>query len=382
VIARDLQIGGLCLLVVLTLTGCRPQGGATPVPTVTPAPAAAVTPSHVRIGVVDFNAVVRAHRRWPELDAIQRKMDALQFRLHNPPPPPEIQVVVIQPSPNINLQAEADQLRKALSDELNALQEEKRREIEAYVNEVKAEHEAALADRQKELNEELQKSLEAKRDELQRELDRFELATMAEYRIPLANMRVKDAVPPSSEEEAKKLSAEADRIQKERDEKIRTKAQALEKDLNEFRKAKTTEAEAKFNAMIEAAEQEVKTKAEAKQDAFNAEMRAAVADREQTFRNAMESRQKLIQTGKQVVDRSAQDRYIRQVRAEQARIQAELQALQAQQIRLQDSILAEVKIEVATVAQEKRVDVVLTHSISSIRTLDLTPAVIAKLKRS
>ena len=59
---------------------------------------------------------------------------------------------------------------------------------------MRAEQEGKLADRQRELNVELQQAIETKRNEFQQELEKFELATMIEYRIPLANLRIKGDV--------------------------------------------------------------------------------------------------------------------------------------------------------------------------------------------
>jgi Skp family chaperone for outer membrane proteins len=378
VIGHRLAVTGLCLLAAATLIGCRPQGASAPVPTATPAPAAAATPSVPRIGVVDFKAAARAHRRWAELEAIGKKVELLQFRLQNPPPPPDVPAA----QPSVNLEEEANRLRAALHAELDALQAQKQREIEAHVNDLRAEHESRLAERQRELNAELQKTIEAKRDELQRELDKFELATMAEYRVPLANIRVKDAVPPRSEEEARRLGEEAQRIQKERDEKIRAKAETLEKSLLEYQQAKTAEAEAKFKASVEAAEQDIKTKAAAKEAEATAEVQQAVQEREAAFKKAMEERQKLVRTGTDEQLRAAQERYVRQVQADAARIRTELQALEEQRLRLQDTMFAEIKIEVAAVAQEQHVDVVLTNTVGQRGAIDLTSAVVARLRRS
>jgi Skp family chaperone for outer membrane proteins len=79
--------------------------------------------------------------------------------------------------------------------------------------------------------------------------------------------------------------------------------------------------------------------------------------------------------------RAAQARYIKRVEAEVARTRAELQALAAQRLRLEDSVLAEIKIEVATVAQERRVDTVVTRTINARGAIDLTSDLIARMKR-
>jgi len=186
----------------------------------------------------------------------------------------------------------------------------------------------------------------------------------------------------TNEEEGKRLAAEADRIQKDRDEKIRTKAQALEKDLQEFSQARNAEAEAKFKAMVTALEEEGTARVRAKSVEADAEFQAAVKQREQALRQAMEARQKLVAGGAQTQIRAAQERYARQLQAEGARLQAEMQALAGQRLRLEDSIVAEIRIEIATLAQERRIDVVVTQAIAHPGAIDLTRDLIARLKRS
>jgi hypothetical protein len=349
------------------------------VPAPTASPAAAPIPSGYRVAVVDMQALVRAHRRWPELEALLKQIAAVERRLASPPPPPEMPGEITSP----DLQAEADRLKAAMQAELDALQAHLQARIQAFVNDLQAEQEAKLADRQRELTAELLKVMEARRDEVQRELDRFELAAMAEYRIPLTNLRLKaDVVGVTNEEEGKRLAAEAERIQRERDEKIRTKAQALEKQLQEFSQARNAEAEAKFKAMVAALEEEGTARVRAKSAEADAEFQAAVRQREQALRQAMEARQALVVGGARSQIRAAQERYARQLQAEGTRLQAEMQALAGQRLRLEDSMIAEIRIEIATLAQERRIDVVVTHTLAHPGTIDLTRDLMARLKRS
>jgi Skp family chaperone for outer membrane proteins len=56
-------------------------------------------------------------------------------------------------------------------------------------------------------------------------------------------------------------------------------------------------------------------------------------------------------------------------------------SLQEQRARMEDSILAEVKIEVAAIAQDRKLDVVLTRLVANVAGIDITTDVIQKLKR-
>jgi len=79
--------------------------------------------------------------------------------------------------------------------------------------------------------------------------------------------------------------------------------------------------------------------------------------------------------------RGQQDAYARELETRARRLRSELAALQAQRARLEDSILAEVKIEVATIAQAQRLDLVLTRYLVSPGGINITADVIRKLRR-
>jgi hypothetical protein len=368
------------ILAALLAAGCGPQTIRSAAPAATPTPAAdAPTPAPAyTVAVVDLQAVLQAHRRWPELEALNKKIQSIQLRLASPPPPPSLP----QPDFDRELRDEGERLAAGMREEMKALEAQARARLEAFANELRAEHEAKLADKQRQLNAELQQAVETKRDELQRELEKFELATMAEYRIPLLNLRLKaDVVGITNEDEAKKLTAEAERLTNERDGKIRAKANGLFKTLDEFQKARSADAEAQFKALVAAAEEDANARIREKEAAERAGLEAAAREREEAVRRAVEERRRALIGGAEQQAREAHERYQKQVLAEGARLQTELQELTGQRLRLEDSVLAEIKIEVATLAQQRKVDAVLTHAVASVNAIDLTPDLVARLKR-
>ncbi len=366
----------LVLMAALPLAGCRPQGGAVPSPT--PTPKAVVTPSEYRVGIVDLVAALKAHRRWAELEALNRQIGVLQVRLSSPPPPPEAPAVDI----GAELRPEIERLQAAYRAELDIISGQLKQRMEAFVADLKAEQEGKLADRHKQVNAELQRVIEARRDEMQRELDRFELATMAEYRVPLLNLRLKgDVVGVASEEEARRLTAEAERITKERDAKIRARAQALEKSLEEFQQARTAEADAQMKALIASLEKDAEARLKTKQEEADAELKAAVRAREEMLNHAVEERRTLLVGSTNQQMKAAHEAYARRLEAQANRLRQELETLAGQRHRLEDSLLAEIKIEIAAVAQDQRIDAVLTRVLANTTAVDLTSAVIARLRR-
>ncbi len=375
---RGGPIAGLLAILVL-IAGCGSRSAQAPLPSPSPAaqPTAAPAAPYV-VGVVDMAVLLRTHRRWPELEGLNKRIDALQFRLANPPQPPALPPQNFDPQ----LQAEADRLSAAYRAELAELEEQAKRRVEAFAADIKAEAEATLADRQRQANEELQRALEAKRDELQRDLEKFELATMTDYRIPLLNLRLKaDVVGLSNEEEAKRLNEEAGRLLQERDGKIRTRAQTLDKTMQEFQQTKAAEVETRFKAGVAAVEEEANKRIAAETAETRAQFEAAIKEREARLRGGVEQRRQILAGGTEEQVRAAQERYARQLRAEGGRLQEELQALHGQRLRLEDAMVAEIKIEIATLAQERKVDVVLARTVANVDGVDLTQAVIPRLKR-
>lgn len=361
-----------------TLAGCRPQGAVQPTPS--PSPAAVETPAGYSVARVDVGAALQAHRRWPELEALTKKVESLQVRLGAPLPPPE--VPDLGAAMDAELKAEAERLQSLYRGEMKLLEEQAKQRMEAFANDVRAENEAKIADRHRVINADLQRSMETKRDDLQKELERFELAAMAEYRIPLLNLRLKgDVVGLANEEEAKRVSAEAERITTERDGKIRTKSQSLEKAFQEFQQARVTEAEAQLKAIGTSLNEDAEKRVAAKQQEIQAELKAAVKSREEAFQRAMDEKKKVLTGGAQAQVRSLQERYLSRAQSEAGRLQQELGEVVGQRIRLEYSMIADVRIEVATIAQERKFDLVLSRAVAAPGAIDLTQDVIARLRR-
>ncbi len=370
-----------CAILAATavLAGCRPQGASQPIPS--PSPVSVETPAGYSVARVDVGEALKAHRRWPELEALNKKMAALEARLGSPLPPPE--VPDLGAALDAELKAEAERLQALYRGEMKLLEEQAKQRMEAFANDIRAENEAKIADRHRAINAELQRAVDGKRDELQKELERFELAAMAEYRIPLLNLRLKgDVVGLANEEEAKRITAEAERFTTERDGKIRAKSQSLEKAFQEFQQARVSEAEAQLKTMGTSLNEDAEKRVAARQQEIQAEMKAAVKSREEAFQRAMEEKKKILAGGAEAQMRSLQERYLRRVQSEAGRFQQELGEVAEQRFRLEYSMIADVRIEVATIAQERRFDLVLSRAVAAPGAADLTKDVIARLRGS
>jgi hypothetical protein len=362
-------------IAVLGAAGCRRQAA---VPTAAPQPPAGEPPRAARVAVVDLEQAARAHPRWPELSALIARIQRTEVELNVGPAPP--------PTPEADLRKaldeEAEQLRATFTSEIDALREDSRRQLEAYTADLRKTLEAKMEATKAQLVDETTKAITAKREEMTRELRAAELTIMEEYRYPILNLRVRGEVAAlSSEAEARTIARQIAALQTERDDRIREKQEETQQAFAAYR----TATEAEVNERLRTAQAELEAQAVQQVKAKEAELQAAFAalgaKREQEFNARMEARRKALIAGAESQLRTQQEQLLRDARGRVERLQAEIRALQEQRVRLEDSILAEVKIEVATIAQQQQLDVVLTKHVANITATDLTSVVVEKLKR-
>ena len=356
------------------IAGCRREAAAP----VTPTPVSVEPPRPARIAVVDLEQAARAHPRWRELNAIIERIRRTEVDLMAASPPPPLPETDLRKA----LDEEALRLRNTFTKELDALRDESRRQLDAYAADVRKDLEAKIEASRMELVEETTKTIAAKREELRRQLRAVESEIMEEYRYPMLNLRLRGEVAAlSSEAEARAIARQISALQTERDDRIREQQEEAQKAFVEFQK--TTEAD--VNARLKTVQTDLSAQAQEQVQAKERELRASLAtlaaQREQEFNTRMEARRKALISGAEAQMRGQQQQLVRDVQARAQRLQAEIRTLQEQRIRLEDSILAEVKIEVATIAQEQQLDVVLTRHIANVTAVDLTDTVVRKLKR-
>jgi len=260
----------------------------------------------VRIGVVDLDRILREHPRGSELTALRRRILEVEAALRTPLPPPRITAPTppdvtsglrkafeervrtiherIRAHTRALLEQQALALRRAYQEELRTLEEQGRLELERFARRVQAEQQEKLRARQQEIQAELEQTVEQKRRQLDAEARAYEEQVAKEYRIPLLNIRLKlETVQLASREEANKLVAEYERLQRERDEKIR-----------KFQEEQRTAFEAFVQQVRTNANEQLQTYARA----LEAEARARVAERKREVRGRLEA-----------ADKEREDRY-------------------------------------------------------------------------
>jgi len=360
----------LVLLAALAVSGCR--SGRTAAPSPTP------TAAGLRIGVVDVDAVARAHPRWPELEALNKKAQEVQAALAAPPVVPPI----LQARINAQMTAQARKLEGEFQGEMQALRARTQQQLDRYAAQVRAEQQARVLQIRAEMDRELAQAVEARARALRADLRVYEAQVIEEYRFPIANLRLKaDVVGVASEEELRSLTTELERLFRERDAKVRARAEVLDVALQDFRKAKEAEANARLARVQQEAEADIKRLLSAREREVRAEADRVARTREREFRRRLNAfRRQLLGIGEGQLA-SAQRKYVEGLRQRERQLQAELQALQEQRARLEDSVLADVKIEVAAIAAARGYDVVLTRYLSNLTGEDFTAEVLARMKR-
>ncbi len=341
-------------------------------------PAAAAPEARPRIGVVDLDAVVRAHPRWREFDALNKRASRLEIQLLQVPIPP--------PPPRADLQRalnlEAGRLRAGFEKELEFLRQESHRRLEAFSATVREEQQAQFETGRNQLESEGRAALEAQQRTLQAQFKAAEQEIMTEYTYPLLNLRLRAEVAGlSSEQEGRAVLREIQALQQEREERIKTKGEEFDKQFQEFQKAKEAEVNTKIEALKESLNKEAQERLAAKQHELEAELNRMAAEKEQQFRMRLEQRQKELIAAAEAQLRTQQRAYLSGLDERARQVRAELRAVQEQRARLEVSVLAEVKITVATIAQAEKLDVVLTRYVANVAGVNITPAVVQRFKR-
>ena len=361
------RAGIVLALAVVLVAGCRGRVRSTSAPV-----------AETRVGVVDLQIVTRAHPRWKELDAVVQQLQDVQAQLALLPPVP------VMPEADVRqaLDLEGRRLQGELDKELAFLKQDGERRLQAFADELHSEQSAKLEQMRQDLETQGDREILARREELRTQLRAAEQSIRDEYRYPLLNLRLRAEVAGlTSEEEAKQLQQQAQALQDEREQRIAVKAEETQKAFTEFQKVKEDEINANLRAAQEAARVEGQRRLQLRQQELQEELRHAAGGLEETFRARLERRRKELLAAAQRPLPGRERTYAESVGERNQRLRAELASLQEQRFRLEDGILAEVKIEVAAIAQDRKLDVVLTRLVTNVAGIDITSDVVQKFKR-
>ncbi len=331
-----------------------------------------------RIGVVDLETVARAHPRWSELDAINKRIARLQGQFTRMPPVP------IPPRTEIQhaLDVEAVRLRTEFEKELDFLRKESTRKFQAFTALLREENQAKFEAARKQLQVDGLAAIEEKRKALDAQARTDELAIMDEYTYPILNLRLRAEVAGlTSEQEGRALLREIQALQEERESRIRAKYDELDKELRAFQKAQEDEGNAKLESLKATLEKDGQERQFAKQRELEADLKRVGTERDAQFRARLTRRQKELIDAAEAQVRAQQRAYLSGLDERTRRLRTELTAVEEERLRLEASILADVKVTVAAIAQTRDLDVVLTRYVANLGGDNITAAVVQRMKR-
>lgn len=373
-----LAVAAVLGVAVVVAGGCRPRTAAPPPP---PAPPAVRAPN---IGIVDIEAVVRAHPRWSELEQINTALQRVEVDLTStttrPPVPPAPSITPAGVKQTLDQEAAA--LKRSIDQELEALRAASRRRLDALAVEIRAEHRNKLEQVRKQMTADAEAVLDAKQKELQAKLRAGELAIMEEYSYPILNLRLRAEVAGlRSEDEARQIFRQIQLLQSEREARIADLRASLGEEFEAFSTTKEAEVNDRLKALQEMLSKEFQERMEAEQTKLATELATMAAQRQAQFQRQMdERRQRLITTAESQL-RSQQRAIVSELTERVQRLQAQRAALLEQRQRLEDAMLADIQIEVASLAAQQGIDTVLTRLVVNISARDLTASVVQRLKQ-
>jgi len=380
-----------CAAVALAclFAGCQgrgPAGGSSSPP---------AAPRELRIAVVDFTRAARAHPRWSELQALDRRLADLQAQLAVPVSaqfqPPRIDLA---PEFRAEAQRQVDQMRpefrKEFEQQASAMQDAARREVEAYAAKVHADEQVRFDQKRAELETAARKAIVDKQAEIMKDNEQFDRQTLEQYRLQLLNLRLKlDTVGQTDKQAAATVSAQIEATTKERDDKIAAHTQANQQALQTFQQQQAQQ----FNAAVTELQHEISkegqtllnqkaaevnarlhTQVEAKQAEINVQLNTRL-------KTQLKAREQVLVSGARAQITRAREQATAAIRARLQAQQAQLQAARDERGRLLATILADLRVEAAALAQQKGYDVILTQAVATVDAVDATDDLIARLKR-
>jgi len=323
--------------------------------------------------------------------ALERQISSLQARIvasvESRPAPIRLDVPRVDLTPEMS--AAADRIRPELQQQADAVRAAARKELDAFVAELRAEQQKKMDAKRAELEAELVRVTQEKQQALNKDTQQFQQQTMAEYRLPLLNLKLKiEDVQQSGKGEADKLIAQQQALTKERDDKIAAHEKANQQALQDFQKEQIQASNARLKAYQDQLSKEGQQRVDERAAKLTAEVHAKLEAMQAEFNRRLRQQQTtIVSAAREVQSREAErmkGQLLQQAQAEVAKVKAlqeELQAAQRGRARLYGAILADLRIEAAALAQEKGWDLVLTQAIAAPGTIDGTDELIARIRR-
>jgi hypothetical protein len=386
---RVLAYAALAAL-ALGCTGRAPAGRPPSTPPAAETPSGG-SPKALRIAVVDLTRVTRAHPRWPEVMALDRQISDLQARVvaavANAPTVVRLDLPKVDLTPE--MKAAIERMRPEVQQEAEAAKAAARKDLNAYVAQLRLEQQKQIEAKQAEAQAQLTKVVDEKAQALSKDNQQFQQQTMAEYRLPLLNLKLKlEDVQQTGKGEADRLNAQIQAVTKERDDKIAAHEKANQQVLQQFQTEQVQAATAQIKAYQDQLTKEGQRLVDERSTKATQEVRIKLEAMQQEFNQRLQRQQQTIVSAA----RDAQTREVDKIKAQAQKqaqaeftqvraLEGELQTVVRARARLYAVILADLRVEAVGLAQEQHWDVVLTQAIAAPGTIDGTDELIARIKR-
>ena len=367
------------------LAGCSGRAmTANPAPALPPEARAATAP---RIAVVDLTRATRVHPRWAEVAALDRQISVLQAKLALASDPrlsaARIEIPRVDLTPE--MKAAVERMRPEFQHEVEAVRAAARAELDAYAAQVRAGQQQQLVAKRAALEAQMTAAIQEKRDALDQDGQEYQQQQLAEYRLPILNLKLKlENVQPSARGDVETLNEQLQALTKERDEKIAAHEKANQETLQEFQQGQIRQSNDRLSALSAQLNTDGQRLVDARAAEITARVRAQLEATQAEFNQRLRGQQEAIVTSARAAQAQAVAQAQAQARSETERIRAlqdQLVAVQRDRARLYALILAAVRVEAAGLAQERKWDVVLTEAISAPGAFDATDEVIARIRR-
>jgi len=373
------------------LAGC----GGVRLPWGRPAPAAPAARGP-RVVVVDLDRATRAHPRWAEIDALDKRIQDLLGQLSAVAASAGGAAPSIDLTPELRAAAQQEsaqltpEFRRRMDAQVSGAQAAAHRELDAYAAKIRADQEREFEAKRLEIQAASQKAVQDKANALQQDSAQFQRQMLEQYRLPLLNLRLKlDAAAPADKKASEALSQQLQELTKERDDKIAAHDKANQDALAAFQKQQ----QEAFTAQLQALSQELGKQGQQLLDKKAAEITARLhtdLSATQAQLNAqltarmqadMHARQQAIISSARTQMSAAQSQSLQTLQVRVASLRAQISEAQAERARLMAAIMADLRVETAALAQQRGWDVVLTRALDAPDAPDVTADLIGRIKK-
>ncbi len=378
----------VCAALAVFVVGCGGRMPAAHPPSSPPASEASpqAGPRALRIAVVDLARAARVHPRWPEVTVLDRQISVLQAKLalETAGAAGRIEPPKIDLTPE--MQAAVERMQPEFQREAEAVQAAARKDLDAYIAQLRVEDQKKAEAKRAELEAELTKAARDKQQALDADTQQFQQQTMGEYRLPLLNLKLKlETLQPVGKGESDRLTQQIQTLTNERDEKIAARERTNHQALEDFQKERAQAASAELQVYQAQLAKEGQQLVNERAARVTEQVRAQLVTKQAEFNQRLRGQeQAIVSAARETQAREAEARFKAQVEAETARVRAlqeELRGVQLGRARVFAVILADLRVEAAALAQEKGWDVVLTQAIAAPGTVDATDELIARIRR-